>query len=483
MADYRNADGTYDGSGWLIDNVLKPAGQYLGDNFQLFNTEGPGQMPMERGKSKPKAQKELQQPPLSDYDRTQGAGMDDWNQKTRDDIRKLSEKFEYKAPIQTTQDSVEQITYRGSDDEYVSLKQQWGDNPAVKAAADKRAGMAQAYRSGDPLAARPDALIPGSEAYMNTPDMKVWASMPGNKEAAASLRNKYLQSQDREMARSGYTRGSGEIDRGSVDAAMGESNGGLSNGPVGSRVTFEEDPTQTWKDLTGSETILDGQARDADLVKATQNSLAKYRNNEPVSRLGEALSGIGDLQEAEITKTVDQNPGVSRTQAQAMLQGDLPKPPRGKEILARVGQDGDEVPDEAMDRAMERTGMQRNEAIDVTRSEAPMDHLTLGERFASPVANRGASFMPLQQAALRQAQFTGTRADGRMQPPSGLNEAMPLKTSLKYQQGNIHSRADEDLQRMSDTISADKFLWDVANGVGKNMFGPEYVPNRQRPLA
>ena len=422
-----------------------------------------------REKEAPKAQKKQLQKP--------DAGID---------IREYSKLpgFEFDKPaITTLQNSTEQITYRGSDDEYVSLKQQWGDNPAVKAAADKRAGMAQAYRSGDPLAARPDALIPGSEAYMNTPDMKVWASMPGNKEAAASLRNKYLQSQDSQMARSGYTRGSGEIDRASVDASMETANGGLTNGPAGSKVSFEEDPTQTWKDLTGSETILDGQARDADLVKATQNSLAKYRNNEPVSRLGEALNGVGDLQEAEITKTVDQNPGVSRTQAQAMLQGDLPKPPRGKEVLARVGEDGDEVPDEAMDRAMERTGMQRNEAIDITRSEAPMDHLTLGERFANPVANRGASFMALQQPALRQAQYTGTRSDGRMQPPSGLNEAMPLKTSLKYQQGNIHSRADEDLQRISDTISADKFLWDVANGVGKNMFGPEYVPNRQRPLA
>ena len=381
--------------------------------------------------------------------------------------------------IDTSQSNNTPIVTRSHNEEYVAKKQQWGGD--IKAAADNRAAMAAAYRAGDPLAARPDALTPGSEAYMNTPDMKVWAG--ANKEAAQKLRNKYLQSQDSQMARSGYTRGSGEIDRASVDASMETANGGLTNGPAGSKVSFEEDPTQTWKDLTGSETILDGQARDADLVKATQNSLAKYRNNEPVSRLGEALNGVGDLQEAEITKTVDQNPGVSRTQAQAMLQGDLPKPPRGKEVLARVGEDGDEVPDEAMDRAMERTGMQRNEAIDITRSEAPMDHLTLGERFANPVANRGASFMALQQPALRQAQYTGTRSDGRMQPPSGLNEAMPLKTSLKYQQGNIHSRADEDLQRISDTISADKFLWDVANGVGKNMFGPEYVPNRQRPLA
>ena len=466
---------------WLADQVKKvPWGQIFGGmgeaHRESFYPDSSKQF-----FKKPEQKQKRQEPPLSNYDRTQGAGMDNWTQKTRDDIRKLSEKFEYKSDIDTSQSNNTPIITRSHNEEYVSKKQQWGDNPNVKAAADKGFEMGQAYRAGDPLAERPDYLVPGSEAYMNRADMKVWAG--ANKKAAEALRNKYLQRQDRQMARSGYTRGSGEIDRGSVDAAMGESNGGLSNGPVGSRVTFEEDPTQTWKDLTGSETILDGQARDADLVKATQNSLAKYRNNEPVSRLGEALSGVGDLQEAEITKTVDQNPGVSRTQAQAMLQGDLPKPPRGKEILARVGQDGDEVPDEAMDRAMERTGMQRNEAIDVTRSEAPMDHLTLGERFASPVANRGASFMPLQQAALRQAQFTGTRADGRMQPPSGLNEAMPLKTSLKYQQGNIHSRADEDLQRMSDTISADKFLWDVANGVGKNMFGPEYVPNRQRPLA
>jgi len=463
---------------WLADQVKKvPWGQVFGGmgeaHRESFYPDSSKQF-----FKKPEEKQKPKEPPLSNYDRTQGAGFDnyDW-----DANKKLSEKFEYKSDIDTSQSNNTPIITRSHNEEYVSKKQQWGDNPSVKAAADKRAGMAQAYRSGDPLAPRPDALIPGSEAYMNTPDMKVWTD--ANPVAAEKLRNKYLQNQDRQMARSGYTRGSGEIDRASVDASMETANGGLSSGPAGSKVSFEEDPTQTWKDLTGSETILDGQARDADLVKATQNSLAKYRNNEPVNRLGEALSGVGDLQEAEITKTVDQNPGVSRTQAQAMLQGDLPKPPRGKEILARVGQDGDEVPDEAMDRAMERTGMQRNEAIDVTRSEAPMDHLTLGERFASPVANRGASFMPLQQAALRQAQFTGTRADGRMQPPSGLNEAMPLKTSLKYQQGNIHPRTDEDLQRMSDTISADKFLWDVANGVGKNMFGPEYVPNRQRPLA
>ena len=429
-----------------------------------------------REKEAPKAQKKQLQKP--------DAGID---------IREYSKLpgFEFDKPaITTLQNSTEQITYRGSDDEYVSLKQQWGDNPAVKAAADKRAGMAQAYRSGDPLAARPDALIPGSEAYMNTPDMKVWASMPGNKEAAASLRNKYLQSQDRQMARSGYTRGSGEIDRGSVDAAMGESNGGLSNGPVGSRVTFKEDPTQTWKDLTGSDTILDGQARTADLVKATQKGIAEtrgYREGLGTDNDRQTMGGVNgenanvggamkDVREAAITDTVDQNPGTTRGEAADILQQEVQAP---KQNVSSA------PPETSVDSAMEAASMQRNQAIDMTyKPDEPFAaQMVMGKRFTEPSINRGSAMLALQRPAGRQADLTGTASRASMQPPSGLNDVKTPKASLPYEQGNIHTRVDENEQLRNDFVSPEKFVYEFNKDIGQRLFGQEYRPIRERPVA
>ena len=69
-----------------------------------------------------------------------------------------------------------------------------------------------------------------------------------------------------------------------------------------------------------------------------------------------------------------------------------------------------------------------------------------------------------------------------MQPPSGLNEATPVKSPLKYEQGNVHTRADEDLQRTDDSITADKFAWEINNNIGKRLFGEDYSPLRARPV-
>ena len=473
---------------WLADQVKKvPWGQIFGGmgeaHRESFYPDSSKQF-----FKKPEQKQKRQEPPLSNYDRTQGAGMDNWTQKTRDDIRKLSEKFEYKSDIDTSQSNNTPIVMRSHNEEYVSKKQQWGDSPNVKAAADKRAEMAAAYRAGDPLAARPDALVPGSEAYMNTPDMQIWAG--ANKKAAEALRNKYLQSQDRQMARSGYTRGSGEIDRGSVDAAMGGSNGGLSNGPIGSRVTFKEDPTQTWKDLTGSDTILDGQARTADLVKATQKGIAEtrgYREGLGTDNDRQTMGGVNgenanvggamkDVTEAAITNTVDQNPGTTRGEAAEILNQRVQAP---KQNVSSA------PPETSVDSAMEAASMQRNQAIDMTyKPDEPFAaQMVMGKRFTEPSINRGSAMLALQRPSGRQADLTGTASRASMQPPSGLNDVKTPKASLPYEQGNIHTRVDENEQLRNDFVSPEMFVYEFNKDIGQRLFGQEYRPIRERPVA
>ena len=370
-----------------------------------------------------------------------------------------------------TQSSNTPIITRSHNEEYVSKKQQWGDNPNVKAAADKGFETGQAWRAGGALTERPDYITPGSDAYMARADMKVWAE--ANPEAAADLRSKYLAKEGRNMERAGYTTGNPE-----------------------NKVGFKEDPTQTWKDLTGSETILDGQTRTSDLVKGVQAGIEKTKgeraglgtdndrqtlpalNGEKANVVGE----MNDVQEAQITNLVDQNPGMSRGRAAAMVDSNV-RPPADDEVVARIGATGEQVPNEAIDRAMEREGMQRNQAIDMPRSEEPMAHMEMGKRFTDPNANRATSFFPLQMPALSQATFTGTSGpNGVMQPPSGLNDVAPVKSPLKYEQGNVHNRVNEDLQRTDDTISANKFAWEINNNIGKRLFGEDYSPARERPV-
>ena len=388
--------------------------------------------------------------------------------------------------IDTSQSNNTPIVTRSHNEEYVAKKQQWGGD--IKAAADNRAAMAAAYRAGDPLAARPDALTPGSEAYMNTPDMQIWAG--ANKKAAEALRNKYLQSQDRQMARSGYTRGSGEIDRSSVDAAMGGSNGGLSNGPIGSRVTFKEDPTQTWKDLTGSDTILDGQARTADLVKATQKGIAEtrgYREGLGTDNDRQTMGGVNgenanvggamkDVTEAAITNTVDQNPGTTRGEAAEILNQRVQAP---KQNVSSA------PPETSVDSAMEAASMQRNQAIDMTyKPDEPFAaQMVMGKRFTEPSINRGSAMLALQRPAGRQADLTGTASRASMQPPSGLNDVKTPKASLPYEQGNIHTRVDENEQLRNDFVSPEMFVYEFNKDIGQRLFGQEYRPIRERPVA
>ena len=73
--------------------------------------------------------------------------------------------------IDTTQAATTPIVMRSHDDAYVSAKQQWGDNPQVKAAADKGFEVGKAYRAGNPLDDVPAYIRAGSEEYMNRADM------------------------------------------------------------------------------------------------------------------------------------------------------------------------------------------------------------------------------------------------------------------------------------------------------------------------
>ena len=398
--------------------------------------------------------------------------------------------------IDTTQAANTPIVTRTRDEEYKSLLGQYGfTEEQVKASAIKGGKVGEAYRNGDPLTELPAYIRPGSQEWNARADMQIWRA--NNKEAAKRLdartarrEQRISAAEDREYERAGWTTGNPEnkIDKEDANRTLREANNGWTNGPIGSRVTFEKDPTETWKNITGSTQILDYQtkAENVDLVKATQKGIQQTRQNRDYPQISGEKANVGgemyDIQESAIIDIMDQNPGATRGQAIDMIQKGT-MPPRGDKTISRVGQRGEDTPDQMLDAVAEREGMQRNQAIDMPRSEEPMAHLEMGKHFTDPSKNRIASMMPLQRAASQQATFTGTRDEQGMQPPSGLNDAYPVKSPLRYEQGNIARRSDNDLQLVDDNTLANDFAWQATKAIGEQLFGQGYRPSRDRPLA
>lgn len=422
----------------------------------------------------------------------------------------------YRPTVNTTQSASTPIVTRSHNEEYVQKKAQWGDNPEVKAAADKGFEIGQAYRAGDIMAETPAYIRPGSDEYMNRADMKVWAE--ANPAAAAALRERGGRNEARIAAHEKRMAGIGSEYANDVpqnkfnntssenaeDAAYRAA--GFTQGDPEARVTFDSDPTENWKKLTGADRIYDYESAED---KKTRGSTTQWKNTRMGDMVGAVQAGImatrggkdprkpdatdnirqttpelgddtrvrgemTDVEEAAIQDKIDQNPGATRSEATQMLRAGV-----GQELKGRSGL---RIPDQAVDEMMERQGMKRNQAVDMVRAEEPMAHLEMGKRFTEPGQNREATFQGNQRAHLRQAAYTGTRkAEGSMQMPSGLDAATTQLSPLKYEQGNIHDRVDADVQQQNDGISAEKFAHEMAEQVGQHMFGEAYSPARPKP--
>ena len=411
--------------------------------------------------------------------------------------------------IDTTQNANAPIVTRSHNEEYVQKKAQWGDNPEVKAAADKGFEIGQAYRAGDIMAETPAYIRPGSDEYMNRADMKVWAE--ANPAAAAALRERGGRNEARIAAhekRMGKYKPQSSEDP--DDVAYREA--GFTTGDPNNKVTFAEDPTEKWKALTGADKIYDYQSaedqktrggttewkntRMGNMIDAVQRGIMETRGGkdprtpaatdnvrQSTAELhGEKANVRGemiDIEESALTDYMDQNPGISRGEAvNAIKSGNAGR----AAVQGRIGASGQKVPDEALDDVMERQGMKRNQAVDLVRSEEPMAHLEMGKRFTEPGQNRQSTYMGNQRAHISQAGYTGARGmGGDMQMPSGLQSASPQKAPLKYEQGNIHARSDEDTQQSNDHISAERFAYEANKRIGQHMFGEDYSPARSMP--
>ena len=247
----------------------------------------------------------------------------------------------------------------------------------------------------------------------------------------------------------------------------------------GSKEWQERDDMKIWLDKFGhtamGKQVLERGRRNEARIKAHQERMGlKQEQDTAEANIGGTMYPI---EESAIIDLQDQNPGLDRRGAVEMIQRGIPN----AKAMDRQGATSRAVTNEDIDREMASEGMQRNQAIDMTRAEEPA-FLPIGKSFTNPGANRIAANTTLQKAAHRQAQFTGTNSPRpNMQPQSGLNPLTTRKSPLKYEQGNIHSRADEDLQNNDDLISPDRFLYEVQKGLGTSFFGPAYKPNRPRP--
>ena len=344
---------------------------------------------------------------------------------------------------------------RSHNEEYVQKKAQWGDNPDVKAAADKGFETGKAYREGDPYDTVPEYINAGSKEYMERADMKVWAE--ANPEAAAALRAK---GERREARHAERTRTQNAMFNPSTD---GEGEG------------------------LGKESGLGGLIGDYKAWAADQNSNV-YDSAESGNGFKDALSaaqgfngGMKDVQEMAITNTLDKNPGMTRGQAVKSLEaGNIFGRERSKND--RFVPTSQQVTNEMLDEEAELAGMHRNTGVDMVRTDQPMAHLEMGKPYSVPSLNRAAANNPLQRAAGAQASATGTSGSPKMQPSSGLNEATTQKTPLRYEQGNVHTHQDQDIQERSDHISANRFAYEATKQVGKKVFGEDYTPNMEKPL-
>lgn len=368
--------------------------------------------------------------------------------------------------IDTTQNTTNYST-RSHDEEYVQKLSQWGNNEDIKKAADKGFEIGQTYRAGDPMSEVPAYIRAGSEEYMNRPDMKMWAE--SNPEAAADLQ---ARGNRREARITAHEKRMSDI--GSEYANDGD-------GPAD--ITSQGAPHE-WKSK-----------RLGDMIGAVQKGIMETRGGkdprspaatdnvrQTMGELSGEKANVGgemlDIEESAIIDIMDQNPGMTRGEAVTSIQqGTAGKAP----VMARVGSNSYEVSEEAINDVMEQNGMQRNQAIDMIRSEEPMAHLEMGKRFFEPGSNRARTYLSNERTHREQSQFTGTLGNSKMQPQSGLGEAKTQNTPLKYEQGNVHRQEDADLQRNDDQISADRFAWEVNKNVGRQVFGDEYSPIRPMP--
>ena len=413
-------------------------------------------------------------------------GWEDAGDKKYQDIAKNG----WVPPIDTTQNANTPIVMRSHNEEYVQKKAQWGGNPDVKAAADKGFETGKAYREGDPYDTVPEYINAGSKEYMERADQKVWAK--ANPEAAAALRAKGERREARWAERErtqnaafnrkdgGFaaSEGAEAIGRGSL-AGSSSTPASLGAGAIG-RASYGKGPEASGSSDDGARSIGAASGQDRQTFNDTNSfdigkaaALDKARNFD---------NGLKEVQEAAITDSMDQNPGMTRGQAAQNLRAGRTPDRAQASPLARSVPTGYEVTPEALDIQMERSGQRRNQAVDMVRSPEPMAHLEMGVQYSNPGLNRSTANRPLQRASFSQAAATGSATGRNMQPSSGLNDVSTVKAPLKYEQGNVHSHLDQDAQEQSDHISADRFAFEAAQQIGRQLHGADYSPARERPL-
>ena len=399
--------------------------------------------------------------------------------------------------IDTTQNANEPIITRSHNEEYIQKKAQWSDNSDVKAAADKGFEVGKAYREGDPYDLVPEYINAGSKEYMERADMKVWAE--ANPEAAAALRAKGERREARWAERERTQNAA--FNRKDSGSSATDAGGYSSEGPYAGYATADGVNTAFNPANDGEgvgvgkeEGILGKHPEDWARMQAesgfdTANGGMYARSGPESKALAKARDfngggGQTDVQEAAIIDALDQNPGMTRGQAVKTIEaGNLPG--RRQTNLDRAQPTSRQVSNEMLDEEAELEGLHRNNAIDMVRTDQPMAHLEMGKQYSVPSMNRSTANSPLQRAGLAQAQATGGSGSmgmKAMQPASGLNAASTQKTPLRYEQGNIHTHRDQDIQERSDHISADRFAYEASKQVGQRLFGDDYTPAREKPL-
>lgn len=317
--------------------------------------------------STPKADDTIQPRVYDGKTKLRTPGWEDAGDKKYQDIAKNG----WVPPIDTTQNANAPIVMRSHNEEYVQKKAQWGDNPEVKAAADKGFEMGQAYREGDPYGTVPEYINAGSSEYMERADMKVWAE--ANPEAAAALRAKgtrrearwaerertqnaaFNRTDDGASASSGAEAiGRASLDDGQATAAR------LGAGSIGAAVSGEgasapgqssEKGARAIGSMTGKQPTTLNDSNNFEIGRAA--ALDKARNFD---------NGLKEVQEAAITDSMDQNPGMTRGQAMKNLEaGRTPNLAQGSPLARSVPADR-QVSDEALDAHMEVRGQARNQA-------------------------------------------------------------------------------------------------------------------------
>ena len=436
---------------WTWDGLAKDVGKGLNTAYRGVMDFG---LPSKAATLSPKVEVDDTTIKPRVYDGKTKPRIPGWEDAGKQNYQDIADKG-WHTQIDTTQNANTPIVTRSHNEEYVQKKAQWGNNPDVKAAADKGFETGKAYREGDPYDLVPDYINAGSKEYMERADMKVWAE--ANPEAAAALRAK------------GERREARHAERTRTQNAM-----------------FNP-PTDGEGEGLGKEKGLGGLVGDYSAWAADQASNA-YDSAEAGMGFKDALSkaqgfdsGMKDVQEGAITNTLDKNPGMTRGQAVKSLEaGNIFGRERSKND--RFVPTSQQVSNEMLDEEAELAGMHRNTGVDMVRTDQPMAHLEMGKPYSVPSMNRASANSPLQRAAGAQAASTGTANSPSMQPRSGLNEAATQKTSLPYEQGNVHTRKDQDMQERSDHISADRFAYEASKQVGKRVFGEDYTPNMEKPL-